>query len=128
VLRGGARGLEILSLVECRKITDQGLVYLRKLKRLKEVNLLGCYSITDGGIEKVATHCLYLTSINLSGTYITRQGLEHLKRNCKFLETVVLNGCQMLSSADNIFNDAIDVAMEEDIIRFQLIPHRKTAL
>jgi hypothetical protein len=93
VLRGGARGLEILSLVECRKITDQGLAYLRKLRNLKELNLLGCYSITDAGIETIARNCLYLTSINLSGTYITRQGLEHLKRNCKFLETVVLNGC-----------------------------------
>jgi hypothetical protein len=34
----------------------------------------------------------------------------------------------MLTPADNIFTEDIDVEMEEDIIRFQLIPDLKTRL
>ena len=80
ILTGGARGLEILSLVECRKITDQGIAQLKKLKRLKDLNLLGCYGITDTGIEIIAAKCLFLTQINLSGTFVTRSSLAALKR------------------------------------------------
>ena len=49
--RGGLRGLQVLSLAECRNLSDQGLAKLKELKYLRKLNLLGCTKIEDEGIK-----------------------------------------------------------------------------
>ena len=46
----GSRGLEIISLAECRHITDEGIIRLGKCKYLRKVCLLGCANLKDEGV------------------------------------------------------------------------------
>lgn len=127
-LKGGGRGLKRLSLAECRCVTDQGVAYLRKLKRLEDISLLGCYSVVDKGIELLVKGCINLKKINLSGTYVGRDGLKSISNRCKSLEHILLHNCKLLSDEDrNLFNGVL-VDLKEDIFRFQLLPTGDTIL
>lgn len=125
---GGARGLKKLSLAECRTIQNGGLGYLRKLSLLEELNILGCYSINDEGIQKLVTKAKNFKKLNLSGTYISREGLSAIKNNCLGIKTLVLHGCRLLSVDDgNIFKN-VYLELRDDIFRFQLLPGPDTCL
>ena len=45
--------LESLHIGAVRELTDVGLVKLSNLKKLKELNLIECFLITDDGIDKL---------------------------------------------------------------------------
>jgi len=51
---GGARGLEVLSLAECKNLSDEGLSHIVHLKYLSKIILLGCLKIKDEGIKEIA--------------------------------------------------------------------------
>jgi hypothetical protein len=121
-LKGGARGIETLSLAECRMITDQGVAFLRKLKRLRHLNILGCYSVTDEGIRCLLKRAHNLETFNLSGTFITRESLLLIKEKCSKLKKIILNGCRLLTYDDRLIFSGIEVQLKEDIFRFQLTP------
>mmetsp|Transcript_10570 Transcript_10570/g.10583 ORF Transcript_10570/g.10583 Transcript_10570/m.10583 type:complete len:236 (+) Transcript_10570:772-1479(+) len=127
-LKGGGRGLTRLSLSECRCVTDQGVAYLRKLRRLEDLSLLGCYSVVDKGIELLVKGCHSLKKINLSGTYITKEGLNFISNSCKNLEHILLHNCKLLSEDDRKIFKGVLVELREDIFRFQLLPTSDTVL
>jgi len=127
-LKGGGRGLKTLSIAECRKITDTGLSYLRKLKRLKYLNVLGCFSINDEGITMLTTETNNLKELNLSGTSITRNSLYAIKNCCPKLKSITLNGCRLLNPEDAEIFGNIQVELNDDTFRFQLFPSEYTSL
>jgi len=47
---GGASGLQVLSLSECRNIRCPSLASIKKLRKLRRLNLLGCVNVQDEGI------------------------------------------------------------------------------
>ena len=128
ILKGGARGLRKLSLGECRSLSNQGIAHLRKLKKLEELNVLGCYSISDEGIERLISKPNLLKKINLSGTYISREGLMEIQKNCKHIQTLILHGCKLLSVEDASIFQQCYVELRDDIFRFQLLPAPETVL
>lgn len=127
-LKGGARGLTRLSLAECRALSNHGVAYLGKLKFLEDLNVLGCYSISDEGIELLALKAKSLKKLNLSGTYISRDGLNAIHKNCKNIETLILHGCRLLSQDDISIFPKCYVELRDDIFRFQLLPTTETEL
>ena len=49
---GGIRSLEVLSLSECRQITDKGITRIGKVcKLLRKVCFLGCGNLKDAGVK-----------------------------------------------------------------------------
>ena len=76
---GRMTNLEILLLVNSRRITDAGLIHLRKLPRLTELTLDGL-GITDAGL-------IYLAGVNqpayvlVKYTAVTANGLDGLKNS-----------------------------------------------
>ena len=56
----GTRGLEIISLAECRHITDEGIIRLGKCKFVRNLCLLGCANLKDEGIQKLASDLVYI--------------------------------------------------------------------
>jgi FYVE zinc finger len=127
-LKGGARGLVKLSLAECRAITNQGIAYLSKLRKLEELNVLGCYSVSDEGIEHLVSKSNSFKKFNLSGTYISRDGLNAINLHCKSIQTLVLHGCRLLSTEDALIFKNCHIELREDIFRFQLLPTPETTL
>ena len=93
---GGARGLEVISLAECKGILDEGIKPLTQLKYLSKVILLGCLNIKNTGIKELAESLQYLEEIKLGGTMIETQCLHDLVDLCLNLRRVNISGCKQL--------------------------------
>ena len=98
--KGGARGLEVLSMAECRNINDAGVVYLKKCKFLTRLVLLGCFNIKDEGAKELARNLKYLEDIDLGGTNITAESLTDFVCQCLNLKRVNITGCKKLNASD----------------------------
>lgn len=75
--------IEVVNLHNCRKITDEGLVYLRQLPQLRELNLSET-NISDSGLEYIK-QISGLQKLNLQHTSISESGINDLRRllpNC----------------------------------------------
>jgi len=56
ISHGGIRSLEVLSLSECRQITDNGIKRVGKVcKLLRKVCFLGCGNLKDAGVIGMAS-------------------------------------------------------------------------
>lgn len=80
---GGASGVEILSLSECRHIKCPSLQNIKKFKRLKILNLLGCVNVSDDGILSLVSVSENLKTLNIGGTGISSEGINELVKTCK---------------------------------------------
>lgn len=101
ISQGGARGLEVISLAECKGILDEGIKPLTELKYLSKVILLGCLNIKDTGIRELAESLQYLEELNLGGTVIKTRCLHDLVDLCLNLRRVNISGCKELSVSDD---------------------------
>mmetsp|Transcript_32646 Transcript_32646/g.31860 ORF Transcript_32646/g.31860 Transcript_32646/m.31860 type:complete len:133 (-) Transcript_32646:636-1034(-) len=101
ISQGGAQGLEVISLSECRNIFDTGVGYLGNLKYLNKVVLLGCANIKDEGIKELAHKLKYLEYIDIGGTLITSDSLRDLVTLCLNLKKVNISGCKKLNASDD---------------------------
>jgi hypothetical protein len=52
--RGGLRGLQVLSLAECKNFSEDGLKKLIEIKFIKKLNLLGCTKIEDESLQTIS--------------------------------------------------------------------------
>jgi len=50
----GTRALEVISLSECRQITDNGIGKLYRCKLLRKISFLGCSNLKDAGVTGLA--------------------------------------------------------------------------
>lgn len=60
------KGLRVLKLGNCNKISDVSLIYNFKLPELKEINLSRCQQISVEGIHALVENCPGLEIVNLS--------------------------------------------------------------
>ena len=86
--QSGTRGLEVISLGECRNITDAGIKRLGTCKFLKSLCFLGCAQVKDEGIIDLAKQLPNLESIDLGSTSITGNALSELVLLCLNLQSV----------------------------------------
>ena len=107
--QGGAYGLEVISLAECKNINDSGISKylftvivssLRHLKFLHKVILLGCFNVKDEGVRELAKNLRYLEDIDISGSSITASVLQDLVTYCLNLQKVNISGCKKLNASD----------------------------
>ena len=98
---GGARGLEVISLAECKNITDRGVSFLKQLKYLSKVILLGCMNVKDEGIKDIASKLTYLEELDIGGTNISTESLYDLVALCLNLRKVNICGCKRLNASDD---------------------------
>ena len=73
--RGGLRGLQHLSMTECRNITDTGIAKITELKYLRCLNLLGCVKIEDDSCKSICINFPFLEDLNMASTSISAAGL-----------------------------------------------------
>lgn len=123
------RGLRILKLGGCNKISDVSLIYNFKLPELKEinlskcqqvslsgikalvencpslevVNLSECYNISDKCIEIIAVKLPRLTSLNISRCFqLTDYSLDYIAMNCKRIKELSVLGCRNMSDEPHL--------------------------
>ena len=59
---------------------------------LENVNLSGCWHITDSALASLATHCLGLQALSVPSTRMTAKGIARLGENCRDLKKLCLHG------------------------------------
>ena len=124
ISRGGLRGLQVLSLSECRNVTDMGMRKLTELRYLRKLNVLGCIKIEDEGVKSIGANFPYLEELDLGGTSTTINGLQELVNNAKHLKSVFIKGCKRLNVSDDqiLLRRKISCTPVEDTFRFHLMP------
>ena len=122
--RGGLRGLTVLSLAECRNLSDVGLAKLNQLKYLKRLSLLWCTKIEDEGLKSITKQFEFIQDLDLGGTSITSSGLREMVQNAKYLEKVSIMGCKKLNNSDDqiLIKKNIQCQGVDDVFRFHLLP------
>lgn len=123
------RGLRVLKLGGCNKISDVSLIYNFKFPELKEinlskcqqvsisgikalvqncpslevVNLCECYNISDKCIEIIAMKLPRLTSLNISRCFqLTDYSLDYIAMNCKRIKELNVLGCRNMSDEPHL--------------------------
>lgn len=126
----GSRGLEAISLAECRHVTDEGVIRLGKCKFLRKVCLLGCSNLKDEGVSKLASDLQYVEDLDIGSTNITGETLRKLVIVCLNLKKVNITGCKRLNASDDLVlkHHSINVEAGEDVFRFHLIPEYNSDL
>lgn len=120
-----SKGLELLSLSECRNIHCSGIMKLDKLQNLRTLNLLGCVSVKDEGIIYLNKHNDRLETLNLAGTSITSECVYFIVREGAIsLRNVNIVGCKKLKTTDQelLKSNGFNVKGGEDVFRFNLLP------
>eukprot|EP00742_Colponemidia_sp_Colp-10_P006503 GILJ01006968.1.p1 GENE.GILJ01006968.1~~GILJ01006968.1.p1 ORF type:complete len:656 (-),score=43.23 GILJ01006968.1:188-2155(-) len=127
----GARGLQTLSMCECRNVQDAGVKSLALCTELRHLNLLGCFNVSDIGIQAIADACTKLETVNLGGTRVTGQGLDYLRSKCPNLKLINIMGCKFvlgMEQQDRLREVGVTLEAGEDTFRFYLVPHSSTDL
>lgn len=89
------KGLELLSISECRNIHWPGIMKLDRLQNLKTLNLLGWVSVKDEGINHLVKSNENLENLNLAGTSITSEWVYFIVREGSIhLKNVNIVGCK----------------------------------
>lgn len=99
------KGLRVLKLGSCNKVSDVSLIYNFKLPELKEINLSKCQQISVQGIEKLVENCPALEIVNLSECHnINDKCIELVTRKLSRLSTLNISRCYQLTdySLDSI--------------------------
>ncbi|XP_058833310.1 F-box/LRR-repeat protein fbxl-1-like [Topomyia yanbarensis] len=92
------KGLRVLRLSQCNKLSDISLMYAFKLKELKEISLSKCQQISIEGIRSLAHNCPSLEIVDLSECHnINDKAIELLAIHLKRLQTLSLERCFQLS-------------------------------
>ena len=126
----GSRALEVISLAECRHITDAGILKLIKCQFLRRVCVLGCANLKDEGVIGLARQLTYLEEIDVGSTSITGLCLREIVDLCLALKKVNIIGCKKLNVSDDLVlkQNGINVESGEDVFRFYLIPEYNSDL
>lgn len=94
---GRLRFLEHLR-VGGRRITCRGLVHLRGLKAMQQLDLSPCAGVTDEGLASLSG-LVRLNELGLSDANITSAGLEHLKQLNALRYLDLSNNCELADDA-----------------------------
>jgi hypothetical protein len=94
--------LEHVILDACPKVTDSSVIKLAGAcgASLRSLSLSNCYRVTDVGIVKLAKCAPQLRYLDLSWCYkLTDASLVRIFRDMPKLQTLLLNGCRLLTDA-----------------------------
>eukprot|EP00112_Aurelia_sp_Birch-Aquarium-sp1_P014281 Seg3074.2 transcript_id=Seg3074.2/GoldUCD/mRNA.D3Y31 product="F-box/LRR-repeat protein 20" protein_id=Seg3074.2/GoldUCD/D3Y31 len=113
--------LKSLDLKTCEYlITDTVLRWLLKsLTKLENLNLCGCKSITDNGIEVITKHTLQVERLNFSHLpLVTEKGLRKLVSLCMKLKQLNLQGNPCADKA--LVEELLGMREKQDLIQTRL--------
>ncbi|KAK5996146.1 SCF E3 ubiquitin ligase complex F-box protein grrA [Cladobotryum mycophilum] len=90
--------VERLTLTNCRKLTDTGLIALvENSSSLLALDISSDKHITEQSINAIAANCKRLQGLNISGCEnVSNESLINLAQNCKFIKRLKLNECSQL--------------------------------
>jgi hypothetical protein len=98
------KGLQSLSLNNCRGVTDTGLITIsNQCTGLQSLDLCDCNLIIDASIISISNHCTGLQSVNLCGCdNITDASIISISIHCTRLQSLSLFFCNQITDASII--------------------------
>ncbi|XP_073921010.1 F-box and leucine-rich repeat protein 13 [Castor canadensis] len=97
--------LKELSISECYRITDYGIqTFCKNSPTLEHLDVSHCPQLSDEIMKTVAIYNTHLTSLSIAGCpKITDLGIEMLSAKCQYLHILDISGCILLT--DQILED-----------------------
>lgn len=91
--------LQILNLSKCDRITDHGIIHLKHMSGLTELNLSKCgVLVTDSAIVAIASHLPNIEFLDLSWLInVTDISLLAIGSKCLKLDGIYLTGCEAIT-------------------------------
>lgn len=126
-LKGGARGLQVLSISNLSKLSPKGLLAIRKLKALHSLTISHCTSASDEAMTSILAKLPGLTYLNISRTPITSRTLQSLV-SCSNLRFLNIKNCKSLKPGDAEILSQLEVEISDDAVRFTLLPTSNSTL
>ncbi|XP_046466528.1 uncharacterized protein [Neodiprion pinetum] len=119
--------LRLLDLSLCQQITHEGLDFLtRNNQALEELHLSQCHNVTDMGIAYIARRLHRLKSLYLQGcSQLTDHSLDSIKIHCTALQFLDVKACRGMSIAgiESLIHLNIDYSREsEDLMQCKKPP------
>ncbi|KXS20742.1 RNI-like protein [Gonapodya prolifera JEL478] len=100
VVRVFGHMVESLCLRGCFYVTNKGLQHLNQAPNLINLDLGGCWDVTDAGLISIGVGCRSLEVLNLSNCRkITDEGVTFLMANASSLRSLSLSYCKNISAA-----------------------------
>jgi F-box/leucine-rich repeat protein 13 len=100
VLGRGCRDLQLLHLAGCSRLSDKGLVELKRLKRLQVLNIADCTRVSDLGVRHImeGASSSVLRELNLTNCQkLSDISLLRLTPGCPALTHLSLSYCEHIS-------------------------------
>lgn len=96
--------LKVLNLAKCQQISSAGIEsFLPRCPSLESVNLSECHNITDRAIEALTMHLKRLTHLHIERCIeLTDYSLDYIALNCKRLKFLDVRGCRSMCSEPNL--------------------------
>lgn len=92
------KGLRVLRLSQCNKLSDISLMYAFSLKELKEISLAKCQQVSAVGIKSLVQNCPSLEVVDLSECHnVNDKAIELIAMHLRRLQTLSLERCFQLS-------------------------------
>ncbi|XP_063706864.1 F-box/LRR-repeat protein 20-like isoform X2 [Culicoides brevitarsis] len=92
------RGLRVLKLGGCNRVTDVSLKYSFKLRELKELGLERCYQVSIEGMKAIADNCPSIEILNLAECHtINDKAVEYITEHLHRLTRLSLEKCIQLT-------------------------------
>ena len=92
------KGLRVLKLSNCNKISDVSLTYSFKFRELKEISLARCQQISLPGINALTQNCPSLEILDLSECFnLNDKSVELITMNLERLTSLSIERCHQLS-------------------------------
>lgn len=92
------KGLRVLKLGSCNKVSDVSLIYNFKLPELKEIDLSKCQQISLQGIKELVINCPALEVLNLSECHnINDKCIDLITTKLTRLNTLDISRCHQLT-------------------------------
>lgn len=97
-LVSNCHNLEVIMLSGLKQITDTiALAIAHYCPNIQHISLRNC-NVTDLGICELATHCLQLSFLALSGVHnLTDKSIIAIAENCAYLEDLYISGCEKIT-------------------------------
>ncbi|KAK1419989.1 hypothetical protein QVD17_29476 [Tagetes erecta] len=92
--------LQILNLSKCDRISDHGIIHLKQIVGLTELNLSKCgVHVTDSAIVAITSHLPNIEFLDLSWLInVTDISLLSISSRCLKLDGIYLTGCEAITA------------------------------
>lgn len=105
--------VKYLSIEGCGRFTNKDITSLKHMKKLEELDILGCYRLTDQALETIAKDHINLVTLRIGDSDYTNGGILMISQSLKSLRSFTLQNCEFVT--DQCLNYILKMTTLEEL-------------